>query len=112
MKFNLAMTSGEVMTEIGQRIAAIRLSRNLTQEDMAKKSGISLATVKRLESGASNIGLSPFLAVCVELALTVGFESLLPTVRSTPQDIFSGKQQRRRARHRKVKKEFKWGNEE
>lgn len=39
----------EVMKEIAERVKAIRLEQNLTQEGLSLRSGVSLGSVKRFE---------------------------------------------------------------
>lgn len=41
---------GELLRRIGQRLRRIRLARGLTQRELAERSGISLSTLKLLES--------------------------------------------------------------
>ena len=47
------MTSGGLCAELGARLAKIRLSRNITQEALAREAGIGVRTLRRLEAGGS-----------------------------------------------------------
>ena len=111
-QFNVAMTVSEVVSEIGCRIAERRLGLNWTQRELAEKSGLSLSTLVRLESGIGNPRLEALVAVCTAMNLTEGFESLLPAVRATPQEIVAGVKSRRRASKSNQAKTWKWGDEE
>ena len=51
MKYNVAMTEDEALRESGRRLAQIRLSRNLTQAELAQRAGVSKRTLERLEMG-------------------------------------------------------------
>jgi transcriptional regulator with XRE-family HTH domain len=46
-------TDAAVLTELGQRLAAHRLARNLTQPQLAEAAGVGRATVQRIERGES-----------------------------------------------------------
>lgn len=56
------MTDGQILKELGQRIKRVRLNRNISQEDLAKNSGLSRRTVVLLESGYS-VGLRVVIRV-------------------------------------------------
>ena len=60
---------------LGQRVRALRLARNLSQQELADMSGASLSTVRRLEAAGQG---SLLLAVQVAQALhaTQGLEPL------------------------------------
>lgn len=108
--FAITDTPDEIMAKIGKRLSDLRLSRNWTQLDLAQRAGVSKRSVERLESGVANPQLDVFVAVCVALGLTGGFESLLPAVQLAPQQIFKQVKLPRRSRTRKsMRKE--WGNE-
>ena len=105
------MTATEVIVEIGRRIAERRLGLNWTQRELADKSGLSLSTLVRLESGIGNPRLEALVAVCTAMNLTEGFEALLPQVRATPQEIVAGVKVRKRASRLDQAKGWKWGDE-
>ena len=109
MKFNFTDTDVEVLAEIGKRIAALRLSMNWSQEELAARSGTSKRFIERLEQGAGNPNLRGFIAVCSVLRRIPGFEQLLPEVELTPQQIFAHKKLRKRASGQRKKNMVKWG---
>ena len=41
-----------VMTEVGDRLKKLRRRATLTQEQLAKKSGVGITTINRIETGA------------------------------------------------------------
>ena len=111
MKFDVLMTEDEALREAGHRLAQIRLSRNLSQAELAARAGVSKRSLERLESGTGNLRLNLFFSVCGTLGLMAGFEALLPEQRLSPQDILAGHKTPRRVR-RKTKGERKpWGIE-
>ena len=72
------------MSELGSRMARIRLEMNLTQAQLAQQAGVSKRTVERLESGGVAIQLSGFIRVCRVLELIGRFESLIPEPLPSP----------------------------
>jgi transcriptional regulator with XRE-family HTH domain len=78
MKISPQLTDAAVLQELGGRLAAARVERNLTQAALAKQAGVAKRTVERLESGEVATQLSGFLRVCRVLGLLERFEALLP----------------------------------
>lgn len=60
-----ASTSGQT------KVAALRLERGLTQSQLADAAGISLATLRRLETGMTD---NPSLRVLVNCSLALGVD--------------------------------------
>ena len=58
MKIDDKMTDDALLTLIGERLAGIRLARNLTQQQLAEQAGLGLRTVQRLEQGRAATQLS------------------------------------------------------
>lgn len=58
---------------IGERIKEARLKKNLTQEKLAEKLGISTAFLSRLERGSSQINLKRLIEICSILDVNVGY---------------------------------------
>lgn len=46
-----AMSDPAILKELGQKLKAFRLQKNITQEEMAKKIGINRVTVGEIEKG-------------------------------------------------------------
>jgi len=84
MKIDPEMTDDVVLELIGERIAALRLGRNLTQQQLADQAGLGLRTVQRLESGEAATQLSGFVRICRVLGLVARFEALLPEAAVSP----------------------------
>lgn len=49
------MTNEEIATELGRRIKEIRISKNLTQSELASHCGLVRRSVQNLEAGVSSI---------------------------------------------------------
>lgn len=84
MKITSALTDGVILKLLGARIAAHRLTRNFTQQQVADQAGLGLRTVQRLELGASATQLSGLVRVCRVLGLTENFELLVPPPTPSP----------------------------
>ncbi|WP_299800688.1 helix-turn-helix transcriptional regulator [uncultured Ruegeria sp.] len=107
-------TSRQVELEIGQRLARLRLARNVTQADLAEKAGIGVRTLRRLEAGDPST-LDTFLRVATALDLKEAVLSALPEGDIRPIERVTKKgSERRRAspvsEHSK-KTTWTWGDE-
>jgi len=114
MEISKNMTGETLLKVIGERLAQVRLSKNLTQEQLADQAGIGLRTVQRLELGAAATQLSSFVRVCRMLGLVERFEVLIPEAAASPiAQLKLQSRKRKRATGRKtVKSESKkwtWG---
>ncbi len=93
-------TPRQIETEIGFRLAQLRLSRNVTQSMLARHSGIGLRTLRRLEAGEPST-LDTFLRVVLALDLGDAILGALPAGQIRPiERVSRAGAQRRRARPR------------
>ena len=62
----------------GRHIRALRRKRDLTQEDLAQRSGLSADTIRRLEHGSFSPSLDTITKLCagLDLQLTTFFKVL------------------------------------
>lgn len=76
-------TPGEMARSLAERVRALRLQRGWTQEEMAQRSGLTLATYRRFER-TGRIALERLLKIAVILDAQAGFGQLfaLPPARS------------------------------
>ena len=96
MKISSQLTDQTILKELGERLAAVRIERNLTQAALAEQAGVAKRTVERLEWGQVAIQLSGFLRVCRALGLLDRLDTLLPE--QTPGPMAQLKQQGRKRR--------------
>lgn len=83
---------------VGERLAQLRLARNLTQAALAREAGTSASSVKRLEAGA-NASLDTLLRVLKVLGLDGRLLDSLPAPGVRPVDRARlGGHERQRAR--------------
>lgn len=78
MKIGSTQSDQSVLKELGARLAAARLERNLTQEALAEQAGISTRTLSRLETGEAATHLASFVRVCRVLGLLERLDALVP----------------------------------
>ncbi|GHE04560.1 hypothetical protein U879_06830 [Defluviimonas sp. 20V17] len=107
-------TSRQIEQEIGQRLARLRLARNVTQANLAEKAGIGVRTLRRLEAGDPST-LDTFLRVSTALELEEAILSALPEGDIRPIERVSQKGSERRraspASERPRKTTWTWGDD-
>ena len=107
-------TSRQAELEIGQRLARLRLSRNVTQATLAETAGIGVRTLRRLEAGEPST-LDTFLRVATALDLDEAILSALPEGNIRPIERVSKKGSERRraspASGRPESSTWTWGDE-
>ena len=74
--FSIA-TSDQIEGALCKRLESVRLSRNITQAQLAEEAGVSPRTIGRLEKG-QGISLDTFIRVLRALGIQHSLETLLP----------------------------------
>lgn len=77
------MSNTAILAEIGKRVKEVRIRRNLKQEELAHRAGISRNVVNRLEAGEPITTLN-LLRVLRTLDMLENLEALLPTQPISP----------------------------
>jgi transcriptional regulator with XRE-family HTH domain len=70
-------TSSQIEATLCAQVEGIRLSRNMTQQQLAEEAGVSLRTIGRLEKG-QGVSLDTFIRVLTALRLQQNLAGLLP----------------------------------
>lgn len=93
-----------ICAEMGKRLKALRLRKNLTQEDVARLTRLSLNPIKSLEQGQGK--LSTIIAVMRALGVLDTLDSFIPEAPVSPIQIakMHGKK-RQRGSGRRIAKE-------
>ena len=116
MRITKQATDEAVLSELGGRLARVRLERNLTQAQLAEQAGVSKRTVERMESGDVGTQLSGFIRVCRMLGVIERFDLLVPEPVPSPMEQLklAGRRRRRASATNAAKpppKSWRWGDE-
>jgi transcriptional regulator with XRE-family HTH domain len=85
----------QILQLLGERLRGLRLRRDITQENLAERAGLSASTIKGLEAGRGR--LDSLVAVLRELGQLDALESFLPEPGISPLQLAErrGKQRQR-----------------
>lgn len=105
-------SSDAVIKAMFERIEKIRLSRNVSQADLAKEAGVSRSTITRLADG-QGISVDSFIRVMLALDLTDNLAALLPDpdVRPVDRVRLAGSERRRASGKRSAAEGWTWADE-
>lgn len=104
-------TTEELLVELGEQLRAQRLRANLTLEDVAQKTGLSINAIRRLESGEGST-LASFVSVVKALQREQWLTTFRPPVTINPLDMLNKKAPRQRAYKRRLPKKIAKQGEE
>lgn len=106
-------SSTAIAAALCKRLEEIRLSRNVSQADLARQAGVSRSTLTRIADGRS-ISLDSFIRVIKALGLADHLAALLPDPEVRPVELVSyqDKHRRRASGKRKVAEPWSWGDDE
>ena len=97
------MSSGEISTELGARVRRRRLSLRMTQEEVAQRAGLSVGTVKNLETRMRASTFDSVVRISLALGLADQFEHLFAakpkSIAQMEQVACAPRQRARRSRH-------------
>lgn len=85
MGFNL-IDDKAVLIELAARLRRARLGSNLTQQEVARQTGLSLKTVSNAEDGR-NVSLLTFVALLRALGRLGDLDAVLGDVQPSPVDL-------------------------
>ena len=95
---------GKIMNEkeieIGRRIKKIRLKMNMTQDEVAERTGLTIPTISRLESGRGS-SMSTFIKVADLLGEGNWIDSFAPEVSISPYSMKKYGKERERVRKKR-----------
>lgn len=116
MSYNIdfsVATSNQIEAALCRRLESIRLSRNITQAQLAEEAGVSPRTIGRLEKG-QGVSMDTFIRVMIALRIQQSLEALLPDPSVRPMErVGMGAEERKRARPAKSIDDpaaWSWGN--
>jgi len=91
-----AMNAEQIENEICKRLESVRLSQNISQQDLADNAGVSRRTISRMENG-QGVSFNTFIRVMPALKLTNQLDSLVPSIDIRPIERVKQKQIRKHA---------------
>lgn len=99
MEITAHATDAATLSELGQRLRAHRIDRELTQRELGREAGVSVDTVKRVEAGRP-VGSDNLLRLLRTLGLLAGLEQAIPMPPPRPLEQLARRgRDRQRVRH-------------
>jgi transcriptional regulator with XRE-family HTH domain len=119
MHISTQLTDSAVLEELGARLRATRLERNLSQAELAEAAGIGRVTLQRLEEGSTGASLPSLIRVLRALDLSDNLDGLVPEPTPSPVEELRrrGSQRKRASSPRSPARDddsqppWRWGDE-
>ena len=108
------LTDQAILEHIGERVRKLRLRKDITQDQLAKGSGVGKSTIERFEKGHS-IQLTSLIRILRSFGKLDDLLELIPDQTASPMEMLM-KEQPTKYRASGAKKEqqpgvWKWGDE-
>jgi len=99
----LDLTTPEIVATFGERFKDYRIACDMTQKEVADKSGVSVITIRKFENGRLyNLSLAIFIALLKAIDFAQGLDEVLPEIPVSPYELLKIQQgKRKRVRHAK-----------
>lgn len=102
----------EYIKELGQKIKTYRIMKEMSQQDLEDKTGVSKRSISRLEQGES-VQVDNLFKILLALELGDNIELLVPDQTKRPSFYLEKTADKpKRVRKKNEKSEFKWGDEQ
>ena len=113
MKLSGNESEKAILKELGNRLKQYRIAMDMTQLELAKKSGVSISTEMRIENGEDS-KISNYIKILAVLGIVENFEMLIPEEQPNYKALFEERTVRKRAsRNRKASATtWVWGEDE
>lgn len=86
---SISMTDASIAKEMGRRVNALRLRKNITQREIAEATGLSLKAIHNAERGESK--LITYIKILRALKSLDGLDNFLPEVTISPMQLLKMK---------------------
>ena len=101
----------EYIKELGKKIKLYRIMKEMSQQDLEDKTGVSKRSISRLEQGES-VQLENLLKILLALDLGENIDLLVPDQTKRPSFYLEKSENKnKRVRKKTEKNDFKWGDE-
>ena len=109
---NYLKTDKQIVEETAKRIAKLRIANGLSQNDVAKRTGLSRHTISNIENGNS-FTVENLVKVMRALGIIDRLETLIPTANQSPYVLVKNKGEKKRVfSSKKIKnQEWQWGED-
>ena len=95
-------TTPELVRLLGERFKEYRMRCNLTQREVAERSGVGLTTIYKFENGtAGNLSLSTFILLLKVIGQVDTLDDLMPELPESPYLVRRDEKKVQRIRHPK-----------
>jgi transcriptional regulator with XRE-family HTH domain len=121
MDIDIQLSDDAVLGELGERLAALRLARNLTQLELGQRAGVARSAIQQLEHGAP-VTTATLVRVLRQLDLLEALDRLIPEPTPSPlAEVKLRGRRRRRAAHPRggaasptpeQERPWRWGDEQ
>lgn len=102
----------EYIKELGQKIKTYRIMKEMSQQDLEDKTGVSKRSISRLEQGES-VQVDNLFKILLALELGDNIELLVPDQTKRPSFYLEKTADKpKRVRKKIEKSKFKWGDEQ
>ena len=102
----------EYIRELGRKIKTYRIMKEMSQQDLEDKTGVSKRSISRLEQGKS-VQVDNLFKILLALDLGENIDLLVPDQTRRPSYYLKKTDDEpKRVRKRTEKSEFKWGDEQ
>lgn len=103
----------EYIQQLGKQIKSYRIMKEMSQQDLEDKSGVSKRSISRLEQGET-VQVDNLFKILIALGLAENIELLVPDQTKRPSYYLEKKEKKAKRVRKKIEKksEFKWGDEE
>ena len=101
----------EYIKELGRKIKIYRIMKEMSQQDLEDKTGVSKRSISRLEQGES-VQLENLFKILLALDLGENIDLLVPDQTKRPSFYLEKSENKnKRVRKKTEKNDFKWGDE-
>lgn len=102
----------EYIRQLGKQIKSYRIMKEMSQQELADRSGVSKRSISRLEQGET-VQVDSLFKVLMALGLGENIELLVPDQTKRPSYYLENKENhaKRVRKKREQKREFRWGDE-